>query len=56
MSDRQWIILNHLGGAEWLRNLLDKKDPFPKIYYDEVLKTVGTNAVRKQTPPIQERI
>jgi len=56
MSDRQWIILNHLGGAEWLRNLLDKKDPFPKKYYDAVLKTGGQNAVCKQTPPIQKRI
>jgi hypothetical protein len=34
MSDRQWIVLNHLGGAEWLRKLLDKKDPFPKQYYE----------------------
>jgi len=56
MSDRQFIIFNHLGGAEWLRKLLDKKDPFPKKYYDAVLKTGGPNAVRKQTPPIQERI
>ena len=35
MSDRQWIIFNHLGGAEWLRQLLDKKDPFPKQYYEK---------------------
>ena len=35
MSDRQWIIFNHLGGAEWLRALLDKKDPFPKQYYEK---------------------
>ena len=56
MSDRQFIIFNHLGGAEWLRNLLDKKDPFPKKYYDAVLKTGGPNAVCKQTPPIQKRI
>ena len=38
MSDRQWMILNQLGGAEWLRNLLDKKAPMPKKYY-EVFKT-----------------
>jgi len=56
MSDRQWIIFNHLGGAEWLRTLLDKKDPFPKKYYDVVLKTGGPDAIRKQTPTIQERI
>jgi len=36
MSDRQWIILNHLGGAEWLRKLLDKKDPFSKQYYERI--------------------
>jgi len=35
MSDRQWHIFNHLGGAEWLRQLLDKKDPFPKQYYEK---------------------
>jgi len=34
MSDRQWMILNQLGGAEWLRNLLDKKAPMPKKYYE----------------------
>jgi hypothetical protein len=56
MSDRQFIIFNHLGGAEWLRNFLDKKDPFPKKYYDALLKTGGPNAIRKQTPPIQKRI
>ena len=36
MSDRHWIVLNHLGGAEWLRKLLDKKDPFPKQYYERL--------------------
>jgi hypothetical protein len=34
MSDRQFAVLNRLGGAEWLRKLLDKKDPLPKKYYD----------------------
>jgi hypothetical protein len=38
MSDRQWIILNQLGGAEWLRNILDKKAPMPKQYYDKLLQ------------------
>ena len=56
MSDRQWMILNQLGGAKWLRKLLDKRDPFPKKYYDALLKTGGPNAVREQTPPIQKRI
>ena len=37
MSDRQWIILNQLGGAEWLRTILDKKAPMPKKYYDNEL-------------------
>jgi len=36
MSDRQFIVFNHLGGAEWLRQLLDKKDPFPKQYYEKL--------------------
>jgi hypothetical protein len=34
MSDRQWMILNQLGGAEWLRKLLDRKAPMPKKYYE----------------------
>jgi hypothetical protein len=38
MSDRQWIILNQLGGAEWLRDLLDKKAPMPKMYYKKLLE------------------
>ena len=38
MSDRQWIILNQLGGAEWLRAILDKKAPMPKKYYDKLLQ------------------
>jgi hypothetical protein len=38
MSDRQWIILNQLGGAEWLRNILDKKAPMSKQYYDKLLQ------------------
>jgi hypothetical protein len=36
LSDRQFHILNHFGGAEWLRGLLDKKDPFPKKYYERL--------------------
>ena len=38
MSDRQWIIFNQLGGAEWLRGFLEKKAPLPRKYYDELLK------------------
>ena len=37
MSDRQWIIFNQLGGAEWLRTFLEKKAPMPKQYYDNEL-------------------
>jgi len=37
MSDRQWIIFNQLGGADWLRTLLEKKAPMPKKYYDNEL-------------------
>jgi hypothetical protein len=33
MSDRHWLILQELGGAEWLRNLLDKKAKMPAKYY-----------------------
>jgi hypothetical protein len=38
MSDRQWIIFNQLGGAEWLRCTLNKKAPMPKQYYDALLQ------------------
>ena len=38
MSDRQWIIFNELGGAEWLRGFLEKKAPLPKQYYDKLLQ------------------
>ncbi len=38
MSDRHWIIFNQLGGAEWLRQMIVKKMPMPKKYYDELLK------------------
>jgi len=44
MSDRQWIILNQLGGAEWLRGLLDKKAPMPKKYYDNELARINNPA------------
>ena len=37
MSDRHWLILQQLGGAQWLRELLDKKSPLPKKYYEELL-------------------
>jgi hypothetical protein len=31
------MILQQLGGAEWLRGLLEKKAPMPKKYYDDEL-------------------
>ena len=37
MSDRQWIIFSEFGGAQWLRELLDKKAPMPKKYYKGLL-------------------
>jgi len=55
LSDKQWAILNHLGGAEWLRKQLDKKDPFPRKYWDVLLKG-DQHAVRKQAPPVQKGI
>lgn len=56
MSDRHWLIFKELGGAEWLRAELEKKAKMPKKYYDVFLKTGGPNAIREQTPPIQERV
>jgi hypothetical protein len=51
LSDKQWAIFNHLGGAGWLRKSLDKKDPFPRKYWDTLLNG-EPNALRKQTPPL----
>jgi hypothetical protein len=58
LSDAHWAIFKQLGGAEWLRETLDKKAPMPKQYYDVFLKPLSgeTHAIREQTPPIQERI
>ena len=44
MSDRQWIIFNQLGGAEWLRTFLEKKAPMPKQYYDNELARINNPA------------
>jgi hypothetical protein len=38
LSDKQFTILNQLGGAEWLRELLEKKAPFPASYYKKLLE------------------
>ena len=58
MSDRHWMILQDLGGAEWLRTTLDKKAPMPKKYYDARLNppTGEPHAIRKQAAPLQEGI
>jgi hypothetical protein len=58
LSDREWLIFKQLGGAEWLRETLDKKALMPKKYYDVFLDplTGETNALCKQTPSVQERI
>jgi hypothetical protein len=37
MSDRQMLVFKQLGGAKWLRELLDKKTPMPKKYYERIL-------------------
>ena len=58
LSEKHILIFKQLGGTEWLRGVLDKKAPFPKKYYDSRLNssTGVTDAIRKQTTPIQERI
>ena len=38
LSDKHWLIFKQLGGAEWMRETLDKKAPMPKQYYDNLLK------------------
>jgi hypothetical protein len=48
------MILNQLGGAEWLRNLLDKKAPMPKKYY-EVFNNSKEAAVPRATKTFESR-
>jgi hypothetical protein len=38
LSDKQWLIFNQLGGADWLRVLLEKKAPMPNKFYDKELE------------------
>jgi len=38
VSDKQWIMLQQLGGLDWLRELLEKKAPMPKQYYDKLVQ------------------
>ena len=38
LSDKQWLVLNQLGGPIWLREILEKKAPMPKKYYDNFLQ------------------
>ena len=47
MSDRQWIMFNELGGADWLRKLVEKKAPMPKQYYDKLLQEEQNDRTRK---------
>ena len=44
MSDRQWMIFKQLGGADWLRVLLDKNAPMPKKYYDNEIERIRNPA------------
>jgi hypothetical protein len=43
LSDKQWLIFNQLGGADWLRVLLEKKAPMPKKYYDIKLREANVS-------------
>jgi len=36
MTDKQFLILDQLGGAQWLREFLEKKAPFPAKYYEKI--------------------
>ena len=36
LTDKQFLILDQLGGAQWLRELLEKKAPFPASYYKKI--------------------
>ena len=55
MSDRQWIMFNELGGADWLRKLVEKKAPMPKQYYDKLLQEEQNDRTRKTNGTIPHR-
>jgi hypothetical protein len=38
------MIFAQLGGAEWLRGLLEKKAPMPKQFYDKELERLQNPA------------
>ncbi len=44
LSDKQWMILQQLGGLDWLRGLLEKKAPMPKQFYDKELERLQNPA------------
>jgi hypothetical protein len=54
MSDRQWMIFNQLGGAEWLRKQLEKKAPMPKKYY-EVFNNSKEAAIQRAPKTFESR-
>ena len=43
LSDRQWMILKQLGDVAWLRQMLEKKAPMPKKYYDTKLREANVS-------------
>jgi len=55
MSDRQWIMFNELGGADWLRKLIEKKAPMPKQYYDKLLQEQNNDRTREANGTIPHR-
>jgi len=55
MSDRQWIIFNQLGGADWLRVILEKKAPMSKQYYDKLLQEQQNDRTREANGTISHR-
>jgi hypothetical protein len=40
-------MFNELGGADWLRKLVEKKAPMPKQYYDKLLQEEQNDRTRK---------
>jgi hypothetical protein len=38
------MVLQQLGGLDWLRELLEKKAPMPKQYYDREIERLNNPA------------
>ena len=44
LSDEEWIKFKELGGAEWLRDHVNKKAKYPTKYYEDLAQKQGVKS------------